>query len=119
MCNFCEGVIDFIIKYDKARHFRYCWLQSDYAKRRLKSESTKMESIILLKQNKLYKKSDAVFYIVRHLSFPYKMLYVFSFFPNFIKDFIYDCIAKYRYKIFGKKISCEIPNDKKRELFIF
>ena len=67
---------------------------------------------------KLYKKSDAVFYIVKRLSFPYKMLYVFSFFPNFIKDFIYDRIAKYRYKIFGKKISCEIPNDKKRELFI-
>ena len=117
-CNLCNSAVDFIIKYDKAKYFKYCWLQNDYAKKKLEPEKINMDTIILYDNHKVYKKSDAVFHIVKHLTYPYKMLYAFSFLPNFIKDFFYDQMAKYRYNIFGKKSSCKIPNEKKRELFI-
>ena len=42
-CNFCNGTVDFIIKYDKSKYFAFSWLQSDYAKKYLGGKSKRNE----------------------------------------------------------------------------
>ena len=67
----------------------------------------------------LYKKSRAALKIVRRLDGAWPLLYyVFFWIPKFIADPVYDFIGNRRYKWFGKKTECWIPNDDLRQRFI-
>jgi predicted DCC family thiol-disulfide oxidoreductase YuxK len=121
VCNFCNSSINFIIKRDKKNYFKFSPHQSEYSKNilllnNLKSEN--FESIILYENNKLYQKSTAALRIAKHLSGLWKLSYVFIIIPPFIRNFAYDIIAKNRYKWFGKREECMIPDAKMREKFL-
>ncbi len=121
VCNLCNGTVRFIIKLDRKRHFRFSSLQSDFAKHTLEPlgiDTTNPDTIILLEDNKIYQKSEAVFRITRQLS-RINFLFPFKFLPKKINDGIYDFIAKNRYIIFGKKEECPLPAYKLKWLFLF
>lgn len=121
VCNLCNSTINFIIKHDQKRIFRYAALQSETGqklKSQLKIQSVDPDTVILIKNNKVYEKSDAVFKILSKLPGAIKMLYPLIFLPRFIRDFIYDLIAANRYKFFGKRDTCMIPAPNIKELFL-
>jgi predicted DCC family thiol-disulfide oxidoreductase YuxK len=57
----------------------------------------------------IYDKSTAVLKISKYLNNGFKLLYFFILIPKFIRDWVYNLIAKNRYKGFGKKENCMIP----------
>ena len=59
-------------------------------------------SIVLIKENKIFTKSDAVLEITNDLSFGWRLLKFFKFIPKNIRDWVYNFISKHRYKLFGK-----------------
>jgi len=63
-------------------------------------------TMMLIIQNKIYIKSDAVLRILKSLDGLWPALCIFLIVPRFIRDPIYDIIAKYRYKWFGPCIDC-------------
>ncbi|MBI5325147.1 MAG: DUF393 domain-containing protein, partial [Ignavibacteriae bacterium] len=79
---------------------------------------TNPESIILLKENRLYKGSEAVLSIVKKLKYPIPLLYFFVLIPKPLREFVYGYIAKRRYKWFGKRDSCMFPTDDIKSRFI-
>ena len=63
-------------------------------------------------------RSDAILYLLKKLN-KYKFLRILgSLTPKFIRDSIYNFIAKNRYKWFGKYESCLIPDDEIKSKFI-
>ena len=84
----------------------------------LSIDTLKIDSILLIEKNTLFTKSTAVLKIAKQLSGLYKLGYAFIIIPPFIRDTIYDFIAKNRYKWFGKKESCMIPSIEVREKFL-
>ena len=109
MCNFCNTSVNKIIKYDKKNVFKFAAIQSDAGKKlltELSIDTLKIDSILLIENNTLFAKSTAVLKIAKQLSGLYKLGYAFIIIPPFIRDTIYDFIAKNRYKWFGKKESC-------------
>lgn len=76
-----------------------------------------MDSIILIDNSTIYTKSTALIKIAKKLKFPFFLLQIFIVIPKFIRDYIYDLIAKNRYRWFGKKDHCAIP--KKEDLARF
>jgi predicted DCC family thiol-disulfide oxidoreductase YuxK len=56
--------------------------------------------------------------VAKRLSGLIKLLYGFIIVPKFIRDFVYNVIAKNRYKWFGKKEACWIPTPELKELFL-
>jgi predicted DCC family thiol-disulfide oxidoreductase YuxK len=70
VCNLCNGAIQLIIKYDKLSIFKFASLQSDFAEQILSPyglDVSKLDSIVLLQNGKVYNKSSAVLHIVRQL----------------------------------------------------
>ncbi|MCF6244284.1 MAG: DCC1-like thiol-disulfide oxidoreductase family protein, partial [Sulfurovum sp.] len=65
-----------------------------------------------------YYKSTAILKIVRSLGGVGILANILYVIPRFIRDFIYDVIAKYRYEIFGKMDACRMPNKGEEELFL-
>ena len=121
VCNLCNGFVQFIIKHDKKNKFMFGSLQSDAAKQLLEPFQfpvDELKTIILLENNKIYMRSRAVLRIASQLHGAWKLTAVFYIFPSFISDAVYNLIAKYRYKLFGKKDSCMIPTPELKSKFI-
>jgi predicted DCC family thiol-disulfide oxidoreductase YuxK len=121
VCNLCNSSINFIIKHDKKNYFRFASLQSEKGKELLKKysiDSSKTDSIILIENNTVYIRSTAALRITKHLNKIYPILYGFLIIPVPIRNFVYDTIARNRYKWFGKKETCMIPTDELRSRFL-
>lgn len=121
VCNLCNSSVNFIIKHDKNEHFLFASLQSDVAKELLlqfTSKKIKIDSIILIEDGVIYEKSTAALKISTYLNGGFKLLYSFILIPLFIRDSIYDYVAKNRYKWFGKKDNCMIPTQKLQNRFL-
>jgi len=121
-CNLCNSSIQFIIKHDKKKHFLLASLQSDAAKNillQLGQKSFKnIDSIVLIENNKILYKSDAALLIAKNLDGLMKFVYLFLIVPRPLRDAIYNYIAKNRYKWFGKRKSCMVPNLKDTDRFL-
>lgn len=122
VCNLCSGAIQFVIKRDKNKIFRYTSLQSELGRQLLKErkiDPKKTDSIILIQPNiAYYIKSSAALQASKKLNGFYPLLSIFLIIPRHIRDWIYDFIAKNRYKWFGKKETCWIPTPELKELFL-
>jgi predicted DCC family thiol-disulfide oxidoreductase YuxK len=111
VCNLCNGAVRFVIKYDSDQIFSFAPLQSDLAREMLGKEYV-TDTLIYCEAGKVYKKSTGALKIARRLKH-FKYLYYFIYLPAFLRDFIYDVIARNRYKIFGKRDSCIIDKNLK------
>lgn len=122
VCNLCNGAVRFIIRHDAKDQFRFASVQSDFAKQLLGKHHFpffyKTDSIIFIEDGKVYLKSEAVLGIVRRLGGFWKLLVIFYVIPRFIRDGVYDFIARNRYKWFGKRNECMIPTEKLRRRFL-
>jgi predicted DCC family thiol-disulfide oxidoreductase YuxK len=121
VCNFCNSSVNFIIRHDKKKRYKFAALQSDVG--RMLSEKhgidqSKIDSIILIENGNIFVKSSAILRITKNLNLLYPLLYVFIITPKFIRDGVYDFIAKNRYKWFGKKEACMIPSPEIKSRFI-
>lgn len=121
ICNFCNASINFIIKHDSKNQFRFAPLQSEVGRQLLNHfdlDDSNSDTIILIENNKLYKRSDAVLRIARHLDRAYCLLFGFLIVPRFLRDGIYKYISVNRYKWFGKSDKCIIPTPEIRLKFL-
>lgn len=121
VCNLCNGSVLFIIKRDKKDLFQFAALQSELGQKLIKKhhiDTSKIDSILLLDSERYFAKSTAALKIARHLSGPYPLLYGFMILPRFFRNWVYDIIARNRYKWFGKKESCMIPTAELKAKFL-
>lgn len=122
VCNFCNSTVNRIIRNDKKDHFRFAALQSETGKKLLKKfkiDPGTTDSIILIENDRVYLRSGATLRISKQLGGLYPLLYGFIIIPPFLRNAVYDLIAKNRYKWFGKKESCMVPEENVRAKFIF
>ena len=121
VCNLCNSSITFVIKHDPKDLFRYAPLQSDLGKSLINKhqiDAEKVDSIILVDQDKAYTKSSAALRIARSLSGGYPLLAAFLIIPPFLRNLVYDYIARNRYTWYGKKESCMIPTPELKAKFL-
>ena len=121
VCNLCNGAVNFVIKRDPRNVFKFTPLQEKQGVLLLKThavDTQKLDSIVLIENGNVYIKSSAALRIARKLSGLWPLFFVLLIIPSFIRDGVYDFIAKNRYKWFGKKEQCMIPTQGLREKFL-
>lgn len=121
VCNFCNAGINFIIRQDNKRVFRFAALQSEAGQKLLKKYGLRTEgfqSFILIDRGKVYQKSAAGLKVYGKLPLFWKWTQLAWIAPLLIRDGIYDWIARNRYKWFGKKEACMIPAPEVRSRFL-
>lgn len=119
VCNMCNDVVKFIIKRDKSGEYFFAALQSDKGQAILTQyNGKKVDSVILLRDGKLYYFSDAALQIARKLGGVWRLFYIFMLVPRPVRNGIYHFIARNRYKWFGKKEECMIPTKEMRKRFL-
>lgn len=121
VCNYCNAIINFIIRQDKKKVFRFATLQSDFGQKILKENNLPtetFETFILLDKKRLFFKSTAGLRLYSKLPWYWKWTQIFWIVPKFFRDWIYSIIARNRYKWFGKKEECRMPTPELRERFL-
>ena len=121
VCNFCSFWVNFVIKRDKNDIFRFAALQSETGEKYLKKfrlNITDPDTFILIDGENYFIKSTAALKVAWELKSWLKISYPLIFLPISFRDFLYDLIAKNRYKIFGKKDVCRIPTAEEKMKFI-
>ncbi len=122
VCNLCNDAVLKVIKHDHKNVFVFASLQSETGKKIIKYlniDVSKIDSIVLFEPNVSYEiKSSAALKIMNDFGGFWNLTQLGWVFPISFRDFIYDYIAKNRYKWFGKKESCMIPTTELQSKFL-
>lgn len=121
ICNLCSGTVLFIIRRDKKALFRFAALQSGAGQSLLKKHhliNEQNETIYYLCDNSCYSESTAVLHILRDLGRGWQLLYAFILIPACIRDTAYRLISRNRYRLFGKKEACMLPDPDIKNRFL-
>ncbi len=120
VCNLCNGWVRFVIDRDPKGVFRFAPLQSETAKTLLEPFDglVGVDSIILNESGRTFVKSDAVLRIAGRLSGLWPLLSAFRIVPRFLRDWVYDLVARNRYHWFGRRDQCMIPTPEIRSRFL-
>lgn len=121
VCNFCNSSINFVIERDPNKKFKFAPLQSEAGEKiqqQFNLDTTKLDSVLLIKNGKVLSKSTAALYIAKELKGLWPLLFVFIIMPPFLRNAVYNYIAKNRYKWFGKQDSCMMPTPDVRSRFL-
>ncbi|WP_078395174.1 thiol-disulfide oxidoreductase DCC family protein [Shouchella patagoniensis] len=119
-CNLCNRAVDFIIRYDRKKHYQFASLQSDLGIL-LKKEfglSDDLDSIVVIEHNQAFIKSDAAMQIIPKLSVYWQPLRVLKFLPKLVRERMYEWIARNRLRWFGEKDTCRLPKPEERDRFL-
>lgn len=119
VCNLCNASVNFIIDRDPKATFSFASIQSEFAQQTLAAcgrPSSHFDSMVLIEGGRCYTKSTAALRIARELS-GWKLLYPLILVPRPIRDFVYDFVARNRYRWFGRAETCRIPTPDMRRRF--
>lgn len=114
-------MVNFIIRRDKKKIFRFAALQSTAGQRILEEwhlPTTDHDSFIMIDRGKIYQRSSAALRLYNKLPWYWKWTQLFWIFPKFLRDAVYGLIARNRYRWFGKKETCVIPSPDVKERFL-
>lgn len=120
VCKLCNGSVNFILRRDSKARLKLAPLQSGYARAVLKKNGKNpdaLNSMMLLEGERLTVKSTAVIRISKYLGGAWPLCMIVLIIPPFIRDFIYDIIAKNRYHWFGKYDTCRLPDPELEDRF--
>jgi len=121
VCNFCHASVRFVIARDPRGAFRFASLQSAAGKAILERHRIPpgdVSSVVLVERGRVYRRSTAALRVARRLRAPWPLLYALVVVPRFLRDAAYAFLARHRYRWFGRKESCPLPDPGLRDRFL-
>lgn len=120
-CNLCNNSIQFVLRHEKKAIIQFASLQSEIGTRLLQQHAIntkEIDSLVLIDNETVFVKSAAALRLTKHLKGLYPALIILLVVPAFIRDVVYDYVARNRYKWFGKTDSCMVPSPKFKNRFL-
>lgn len=121
-CVLCSGFVAFCLARDPESRLKFASAQSALGQRVLKElglpDGTFDRTILLLDGDEVYVRSAAVLGSLRHLRGPVRWLQPLALIPAFLRDPLYDLVARNRYRWFGRRPGCLVPTLQTRDRFI-
>jgi predicted DCC family thiol-disulfide oxidoreductase YuxK len=121
-CVLCSGFVQFCFRHDGDGMLMFASAQSPLGVRLLETLGLPTETldrtILLVERDEVFSQSTAILRSLRHLRGWPRWLVPLRWVPRFIRDPIYDLIARNRYKWFGRRPACFVPIPETRTRFI-
>lgn len=121
VCNFCNGAVNFIINRDPQGLFAFAPIQSPLAHALMMQYQVTdngLETFFLIKNEQCFSYSSAAVEIAKDLTGCWSLLRFSKVIPVAIRDFFYRILARNRYRLFGRRASCMLPNEEVRSRFV-
>jgi predicted DCC family thiol-disulfide oxidoreductase YuxK len=122
VCNLCNGFVRFVVRFDHDGTFLFAPLQSAVARELfdrhdIATDGEEFDTVVLVEDGACYTKSTAALRVARRLDGPWPLAYPLIYLPRRFRDGVYDLVARYRYRVFGRSEACQVPSPEVRERF--
>ena len=119
-CGLCNRSVKFVLRKEKNHELFFSPLQSEFAKKILKQYNLAAEadSMILLEKGKVYLQSSASLRTTKYLKGLWTLMMIFIIVPPFIRNAIYNYVAKNRISWFGTADYCEMMTPELKKRFV-
>jgi predicted DCC family thiol-disulfide oxidoreductase YuxK len=134
-CNFCSATVAFVAARDPHGYFKFASLQSSAAERLLAArgaddgrstgastlvdgEADPWQSVVLIEDGRVFRRSTAGLRISRHLKMPWPLFAIALIVPAALRDPFYTFIARRRYRWMGRRETCMVPTEELRARFL-
>lgn len=121
VCNYCNGICNYVIRHDPSKRFRFAHLQSAKGRELLEKygfPGDMLDSVVLIEDGKAYTKTDATIHMAPYLTGIARLGALLRFVPRFLRNIGYDIVARNRYKWWGKQDECIVPTPDVRDRFL-
>ena len=121
VCNLCNGFVRFVIPRDPRGHIRFSALQSEAARRLMGQAGVTpggADSVVLVEGQRASVRSEAALRIARQLRFPWPILYGLVIVPRPLRDWVYDIVARNRFRWFCRRDVCMVPGPDTQDRFL-
>lgn len=122
VCNYCDAIVKFLIRVDKKNDFKFAHITSQTGGKLLNKfgiDSNLHDSFIYVKNQEYYMYSDGAGQVLLQLGGAYAVMgKILLAIPLTLRDAIYKWVARNRYKLFGRKQSCDIPSQSILDKFL-
>ncbi|MBX3272365.1 MAG: DUF393 domain-containing protein [Sandaracinaceae bacterium] len=120
-CVVCSAWVHFVLKWDARATLRIGAVQSEAGRALLEYaglDPDDVDTMLLVERGVPWAKSDAFLRACRYFRYPMRLARIAYVLPRFLRDWLYDRVAKNRYTLFGKKELCLIPDPSARARFL-
>lgn len=110
VCNLCNGLVRFVLRHDRRGVFRFSTLQSATARQLLGAHIAEAATtFVYWRLGKPMTRSTAALNVARQLPGAWPLAYGLIVVPRFIRDAVYNLVARHRYNWFGRRGACMVP----------
>ncbi len=119
-CGLCAASVRWCLDRDRTGLLRFAPLQGDtYASLDIPGKPTDLDTMVLFDDGRLHVRSDAALRSMKLVGGPWSALAALGgFFPRFLRDAVYNSIARRRLAWFGPSDSCKLPTPSERQRFL-
>ena len=121
VCVLCNGSMRFVLRHERAPEFLFAAVQSSTGRQALAELGRPQEdwdSVVVIDGDAVYLKSDAALRLARGLKAPWRWLGALRVLPRGLRDWLYDRVARNRYRIFGRYRDCLVPDQDLRRRYL-
>ena len=121
VCKLCTGSLTFILRHEAAQELRFAPMQSAAGKQLMQKfgiDPAQMKTFVVIADGRAYVRSDAAIRVSRFLRGGWRLLGMVRVVPRPIRDYVYDLVARNRYRWFGRHDTCIVPTSELESRFI-
>lgn len=120
-CNLCDASVQFVLDHERDHELKFAPLESEAGRAILARYGLSPDdnsTVVLIANGQVYTRSTAALRIARHLRWPWRWLAALVVIPRPIRDALYRMIATRRYRWFGRREACRVPDPELAERFL-
>jgi predicted DCC family thiol-disulfide oxidoreductase YuxK len=121
VCNLCNASVQWVLQRDRKGIFQFAALQSETGQQLLQQfgfDPSTFNTVVLVDGDRIYTRSDAALEVAVRLGWPWRLMGVFFMVPRFLRNGVYNWIARNRYRWFGQSDACMLPRPEWKSRFI-
>jgi predicted DCC family thiol-disulfide oxidoreductase YuxK len=112
-CLLCSANAQFVLNHDHEGRFLLASMQGEVGSalyRRFGIDPTDPDTLIVVEGDRVRRDSDAILAIWGGLGWPWRAGAIFRLVPRLLRDLVYRYVARNRYRLFGKRDTCWLPD---------
>lgn len=119
-CSLCNHTVGFILRREQEATLRFApatGAAGGHLCRQSGIPDAPERTFLLVEEGRYLDRSDAALALTRYLRAPWHWLYYLRIVPKFLRDGVYNLVARNRYRLFGRQAGCIVPDERQRSRF--